>query len=318
MQSIGTDIQKAKAIIEQNGLVAVPTETVYGLAANGLEESAVAKIFAAKKRPTFDPLILHIPSAHNLKRYVQHVPDVVQTLIDRFWPGPLTVLLEKKDNIPDLVTSGLPTVAFRVPNHAVTLELLRSLDFPLAAPSANPFGYISPTTAQHVADQLASEVDYILDGGACTVGVESTIVGVEGNQVVVYRLGGLSIESIESIIGQVVIRSHSSSNPKAPGMLESHYAPGKPVYIGSISELIPQFKGKRIGILSFQETYTGCDAIEVLSPSGNMIEAATHLFAAMRRLDASAIDLILTEKFPNYTLGKAINDRLQRAAVTLH
>ncbi|MFN8415204.1 MAG: L-threonylcarbamoyladenylate synthase [Cytophagaceae bacterium] len=318
MSIIGTDINKAQQTLEQGNLVAIPTETVYGLAANGLVPEAVAKIFAAKNRPTFDPLILHTYSIEEVKKYVTSIPSALETLAKQFWPGPLTLLLEKKDVVPDLVTSGLPTVAFRIPNHSLTLSLLQKLSFPIAAPSANPFGYISPTTAQHVENQLGEQVQYILDGGACKVGVESTIVGMEDNKVVIYRLGGLSIEAIEAVIGKVEVKSHSSSNPKAPGMLESHYAPRKPMLLGDIPEMIKTFQTKKLGILSFQKSYSENYPSYVLSSTGNTLEAASNLFAYMRLLDNLEIDIILAEELPEAQLGRAINDRLRRAAATTH
>jgi L-threonylcarbamoyladenylate synthase len=318
MSIIGTDIHKAQKTLEQGSLVAIPTETVYGLAANGLVADAVAKIFAAKNRPAFDPLILHTHSIYEIKKYVTSIPSVLDRLAKHFWPGPLTLLLEKKEIVPDLVTSGLPMVAFRIPNHNLTLSLLQKLNFPIAAPSANPFGYISPTTAQHVENQLGEQVQYILDGGACKVGVESTIVGIEDNKVMIYRLGGLSMEAIEAVIGKVEVKLHSSSNPKAPGMLESHYAPRKPMLLGNIPEMIKSFPNKKLGILSFQKNYSVNYPTYLLSPKGDTLEAASNLFAYMRLLDSLDIDIILAEELPEAQLGRAINDRLRRAAATTH
>lgn len=318
MSIIGTDISLAKKTLENEDLVAIPTETVYGLAANGLISEAVAKIFAAKNRPTFDPLILHTHRLDEVKKYAPSIPAALQVLAEKFWPGPLTLLLEKNELVPDLVTSGLPTVAFRIPNHPLTLTLLQQLSFPIAAPSANPFGYISPTTAQHVDNQLGDRVQYILDGGACTVGVESTIVGIEDEKVVVYRLGGLSIEAIEAVIGKVEVKSHSSSNPKAPGMLESHYAPRKPMLLGKVEDLLITHATKKVGVLSFQKNYLNTSSNLVLSPTGDTLEAAANLFSYMRLLDSQDIDIILAEELPEAELGRAINDRLRRAAAPSH
>ncbi|WP_405512000.1 L-threonylcarbamoyladenylate synthase [Spirosoma sp. KNUC1025] len=191
MAQIGTDRQIAKQLLEAGNVVSIPTETVYGLAANALNPDAVLTIFRVKNRPTFDPLIVHTDSLEKLDRFVSTIPESARDLASTYWPGPLTLLLPKKAIIPDLVTAGLPTVGIRIPNHPLTLALLNSLDFPLAAPSANPFGYISPTTAQHVADQLGLQVPYILDGGPATIGIESTIVGFDGNKPTVFRLGVL-------------------------------------------------------------------------------------------------------------------------------
>jgi L-threonylcarbamoyladenylate synthase len=312
MSKIGIDIEKAKQILQNGGLVAIPTETVYGLAANALDKDAVLKIFAAKNRPHFDPLIIHTDSIEKARNWVAEFPHWAQQLAAKFWPGPLTLLLPKK-NIPDIVTSGLDTVAVRVPAHPLTLKLLASLEFPLAAPSANPFGYVSPTTPQHVARQLEEKVDYILDGGPCEVGIESTIVGMEDGRLCVFRLGGLAVEEIEKVAGKVELRLNLSSDPKAPGMLKNHYAPKKPLHIGDINALMAQHAGKRIGVISFKTDY-GMKEQRVLSRRADLGEAAQHLFAAIRELDAADVDLILAEEFPDSFLGRAINDRLRRAA----
>ncbi|ABG59674.1 L-threonylcarbamoyladenylate synthase [Cytophaga hutchinsonii] len=309
----GVDITQAKRLLEENHVVAIPTETVYGLAGNALDIKAVATIFSVKKRPSFDPLIVHTHSIEALGEFVADIPEQAQLLAKAFWPGPLTLLLEKKEIIPDLVTSGLNRVAVRIPNHPLTLALLQSLSFPLAAPSANPFGYISPTTAQHVTDQLGDQVAYILDGGASNIGVESTIIGWENGKATVMRVGGLSIEAIEAIIGPVHVQAVSSSNPAAPGMLKSHYAPRIPMRAGNIETLLQTYAGKKIAVLSFQQAYPAAYKNYILSPEGNVTEAAQHLFAAMRVLDTSEADIILTEYVPAVGLGLAINDRLKRA-----
>ncbi|MCS6796546.1 MAG: L-threonylcarbamoyladenylate synthase, partial [Raineya sp.] len=207
---ISTDIDLAEKLLRNNQLVAIPTETVYGLAGNAFSEEAVAQIFAVKNRPTFDPLIVHSDSLEKIKNFVSDFPEKAMILAQKFWAGSLTLLLPKKSIIPDLVTAGLPTVAVRIPKHPLTLQLLQRLDFPLAAPSANPFGYISPTTAHHVAEQLGEKIPLILDGGICSVGVESTIVGFEGDKAIIYRLGGISVESIQETIGEVEVKTHSS------------------------------------------------------------------------------------------------------------
>ena len=315
MAIIGTDIQQAKTFLEQGNVIGIPTETVYGLAGNTFDIEAVTKIFEVKNRPTFDPLIVHTNSIERLSDFVQFIPEKASLLAQKFMPGPLTMLLPKHSSIPDLVTSGLDTVAVRIPNHPLTLELLQSLAFPLAAPSANPFGYISPTSAQHVAQQLGEKIPYILDGGECQIGLESTIVGFENEEVIVYRKGGLAIEEIEKIVGKIHVNAHSSSNPKAPGMLKSHYSPRKDLLI---------FQGEkfgnnsdRIGYLAFQEYNVDIPRENqlILSKSGNYKEAAKHLFAYMRQLDSINIDKIYVELLPEKDLGRAINDRLKRAAV---
>lgn len=320
MAEIGKDIARAKAYLEQGELIGIPTETVYGLAGNALNPDAVAKIFSVKNRPNFDPLILHTYDLDSVAQFVKEIPAPLQRLAKRFWPGPLTLLLPRKDIVPDLVTSGLDTVAVRVPDHPIILELLGALDFPLAAPSANPFGYISPTKASHVNDQLGEKIPYILDGGSCKVGLESTIVGMEADQVIVYRLGGLDISKIENEVGGVQVMAHSSSNPKSPGMLKSHYAPTKPFVIGDLDQLISEFdqKGISFGVLAFRRHFpqvSGQLQIQ-LSKVGDLSEAAKNLFAAMRTLDSLDVSVILSELMPEIGLGRAINDRLKRAAVS--
>ena len=313
MAEIGTDIRKAKTLLEKGELVAIPTETVYGLAGNALDSSAVTKIFTVKDRPQFDPLIVHVPDLESVKNYVEEIPEKAKLLATKFWPGPLTILFNRKSLIPDLVTSGLNTVGIRCPDHSLTRELLKSVSFPLAAPSANPFGYISPTLPAHVNEQLGDKISYILDGGACTVGIESTIVGFENDQTIIYRMGGLSIEAIELAIGKVLPQLHSSSNPKAPGQLLTHYAPHKKVILGKISDLIKRYDTTIAGILSFQTDFKSLHQF-ILSPSGNLEEAAQRMFSGLRMLDKMPIEIILAELVPEVGLGRAINDRLRRAS----
>jgi len=296
--------------------VAIPTETVYGLAANALNEKAVLAIFEAKQRPFFDPLIIHLPSVKLVETYAELKDERLIKLANKFWPGPLTLLLPKKEIIPAIVTSGLERVAVRVPDHNLTLELLEKVNVPLAAPSANPFGYVSPTEAAHVEKQLGDKVAYILDGGTCKVGLESTIVGVEEGKVCVYRLGGLEVEEIEKCIGKVELRINISSDPKAPGQLKSHYAPKKPVIIGDINQLIKEHKGKRIAVIAFGKTDIASENITLfnLSEKGLLQEAALNLFRYLRLADESNVELVIAGKVPDEGLGKAINDRLRRAA----
>jgi L-threonylcarbamoyladenylate synthase len=310
---IGTDIKQADEILRSGGIVGIPTETVYGLAGNALSEDAVLSIFKAKNRPFFDPLIVHTYAIDEIREYVTAIPERLLPLMERFMPGPLTVLLPRNGLIPDLVTSGMERVAFRIPAHPLTLDLLRSLDFPLAAPSANPFGYISPTTARHVQAQLGGIIPYILDGGDCGVGIESTIVGMDGDDLVIYRLGGLAIEEIEKIAGPVRVMSHSSSNPAGPGMLESHYAPRKPLIIGDISKLLLAHTDKKVAVLSYYKDYQ-VEHQYILSAEQHIETAAKRLFAGMRELDATDADLIIAESLPEGGLGRAVNDRLHRAA----
>ena len=312
MAATGTDIGKAIKLLTNDELVAIPTETVYGLAGNALSREAVTKIFSVKNRPQFDPLIVHVPNLEKAKDYVLEIPEAAKKLADKFWPGPLTLLLKKKPIIPDLVTAGLDTVGIRCPDHSLTRQLLKELPFPLAAPSANPFGYVSPTKPAHVEEQLGHKIQYILDGGPCPVGIESTIVGFENDKPVVYRLGGLSLEDIEATIGPVKLLTHSTSNPKSPGQLKSHYAPVKKVILGSIEALLKIHK-TNVGVLSFQNDFDTANQI-ILSPSGKLDEAAQHLFEALRAFDRMDVEVVLTELVPDQGLGRAINDRLRRAA----
>ncbi len=316
MAIVGKDILRAKEILDTSELIAIPTETVYGLAGNCLDAKAVSGIFEAKNRPYFDPLIAHFSSITQVKKYVKEFPEIAEKLAKKFWPGPLTLLLKKKEIIPDIVTSGLPTVAVRVPNHPLTLKLLRSLGYPVAAPSANPFGYVSPTEAFHVQAQLGEKIDYILDGGPCQIGIESTIVGFEDGKVIIHRLGGIPLEDIEEIAGKVELKPHSESKPVAPGMLSSHYAPLTKILVGDIDQLKSENLDKKIGIVSFAKKYVNDNDHQfVLSEDGDLKEAAANLFYALRKLDEMNLEVILAELAPEHGLGRAINDRLKRAAV---
>lgn len=318
MAEISKDLRLAKRLLEEAELVAIPTETVYGLAGNALNPLAVAAIFETKRRPSFDPLIIHVSDLSKVETYVTEFPAQLRKLAEVFWPGPLTLLLPKSGQIPDLVTSGLERVAVRVPNHPLTLQLLASLDFPLAAPSANPFGYISPTLPEHVEAQLGDKIQLILDGGPCEVGLESTIVGLEGDQITVYRLGGLELDAIEAVVGAVSVKSHSSSNPQAPGLLESHYAPSTPFILGNLEELIPLYTERNVSfaVLSFSKKSQLLSSNKqlTLSEKEDLKEAAANLFSHMRKLDELKVEVILAELMPDFGLGKAINDRLNRAA----
>ena len=316
MAELGKDINRAKQLLDRGELVAIPTETVYGLAANALDATAAARIFAAKNRPSFDPLIVHVATPLRVHELVTDFPDQAQALAATFWPGPLTLVLPKKNHIPDLVTAGLPTVGVRCPSHELTLELLHLLDYPLAAPSANPFGYVSPTRPEHVQEQLGSQVAYILDGGPCRVGVESTIVGFADGPVI-YRLGGVAVEEIENVVGRVRVMTHSSSNPVAPGQLASHYAPARQIVLGNIAELLTQHPNEKVALLRYHKRLPDTPVPQiVLSPSGSLEEAAQNLFAALRQFDKMDVTLVLAELVPDTGIGRAINDRLRRAATS--
>ncbi len=316
MATIGQDIERAKQLLESGALVAIPTETVYGLAGNALEPSAVSKIFEVKNRPDFDPLIVHVASLGRVSTFVREIPDQAHLLVERFWPGPLTLLLPKTDLIPDIVTAGLDRVGMRCPDHPLTRALLEQLTFPLAAPSANPFGYVSPTTPQHVQDQLGEKIQYILDGGPCAIGIESTVIGWEDQEPVIYRMGGISTEQIEAVIGRVKVQHQSTSKPQAPGQVTSHYAPRKKFMLGNLETLLASNNSKRCGVLSFKQKIADVQAGNqlILSPSGNLAEAAHNLFSMLRQFDQMDVDVVLAEEVPDEGLGRAINDRLRRAA----
>lgn len=311
---VTSDVDIAARHLTAGGVVGVPTETVYGLAANAFDPAAVARVFEVKRRPSFDPLIVHVRAPQAALEVATHLPSAAERLAEAFWPGPLTMVLERRDHVPDLVTSGLPTVGVRYPRHPLIQELLRVVDFPLAAPSANRFGAISPTTAQHVLDQLGEEVPCVLDGGSCAVGVESTIVGFKGDRCLLYRPGGVPVEELERVVGPLQdARQQAPTSPITPGMLPTHYAPRTPLELGDLDALVERHAGRRCGILAFQRE-RDADCCRVLSPGGDLSEAAQRLFAALRELDTSEAEVLLAEPVPDHGLGRAINDRLRRAA----
>ena len=313
---ITSDLNQVKTALINGDIIALPTETVYGLAANIYLDSALEKVFKLKKRPSHNPLIIHISNAGILEQIAKNIPAKARELANVFWPGPLTLVLEKQDQIPNRITAGKPTVAVRVPNHPIALQLLKSLNFPLAAPSANPFGSLSPTSAKHVALYFKEEINFILDGGPCFCGLESTIIGFENDKPILYRHGAISIEEIEKIIGPIKIKNQNSKNPSAPGMLTRHYAPKTQIQINDdISLALAQNPDKKIGVLSFKKNKKIKTEIhqEVLSISGDLNEASKNLYAALHRLDQMNLDLIISPFFPEKGLGKTINDRLKRA-----
>jgi len=305
-------ILRAAEILKRGGLVAFPTETVYGLGANGLDPIAVAKIFEAKKRPTFNPLILHISQKSWLKKFSTTNSNKVNHLVNKFWPGPLTLVLPKTEIVPDIVTAGNPTVAVRMPNHQVALDLIEACQTPVAAPSANRFGHLSPTEAEHVSKYLGDKVDMILDGGKCSVGVESTILEFRNEEFYLLRPGGLSKEEIESEIGQIKTGKLNSAKPNAPGQLPFHYSPTTPLRFLN-ADLLDQ--SKKIGVIFFSRNNIDYpfSAIKILSESGNMREAAANLFSCLHELEKEKLDLILVESVQEKGLGRAIMDRLRKA-----
>jgi L-threonylcarbamoyladenylate synthase len=307
------DIERAARIISDGGLVAFPTETVYGLGANALNPVAVAKIFKAKERPTFDPLIVHIASLDDLKKLTSELDEKVMILAERFWPGPLTMVLPKSDLVPDLVTSDLPTVGIRMPDHPVALELIRRAGCPIAAPSANKFGQLSPTTAAHVRKQLP-HIDYILDGGKTAVGIESTIVSVEADKCVVLRPGRITPEEIRAALPGVEVESKALNDKiVAPGLLKSHYSPKKPLFILSNETQLPAHSG--LILHSNAEIPLNATRIVRTSENKSLLEVASGLFAALHTLeDDPNISQIWIEAVPETGLGVAIMDRMKKAA----
>lgn len=312
---ITTDVALAAAALRQGRLVALPTETVYGLGADATNPTAVAGIFAAKQRPAFDPLIVHLPAANRWPQVARELPPVAARLADRFWPGPLTLILPKQPQISDLVTSGLDTVGVRVPAHPLAQQLLELAGCPVAAPSANPFGRLSPTRAEHVQAQLGAAIDLILDGGPCAIGLESTIVRVDGNVATVLRWGGLSLESLQEVVAEVRSAAEESPTaPEAPGMLPQHYAPRTPIELAHHCLPVPP-AGQRWGLLTLApQQVAGYVEHRSLSPTGDLQAAAARFFETLHELDRLNLDGIVAELLPESGLGVAMNDRLRRAA----
>lgn len=302
------NISYAASVIKSGGLVAFPTETVYGLGADVYNAKAVASIFAAKGRPAFNPLISHIAEEDFLKEYAS-VDSRVLALAEKFWPGPLTFVLKRIDENPalDLACAGLKTVTVRMPDHPTALSLIKKSGVPIVAPSANRSQTVSPTTAQHVADSLGDKVDVILDGGPCRVGVESTIIDVTGQNVVLLRAGGIALEDLESFLGEKVLISHGNPDlPSSPGQLLKHYAPSHDFRINAITREPDEF------FIGFGKV-ADCDLN--LSPNGDLCEAAANLFAYMRLADSqNKYAKIAMSPIPESGLGLAINDRIRRAA----
>lgn len=312
MRQIGTDIDFAASLLNNGELVVIPTETVYGLAANAFDPKAVEKIYALKKRPKTNPLILHISSMEEAHKYVNDIPEVAQRLMNHFWPGPLTVLLEKSSIVPDTITAGSKKVALRVPRKEITLELLRKIDFPLVAPSANPFTYISPTRPEHLLYCYGANTPYILDGGACEEGIESTIVGFENNEVVVYRVGAITVEEIEKISGcSTRLFAKNEDAEVTPGMHHKHYSPRTKVLLASIEE-IKKMENENRGWITFSERIERPNSF-FLGESGLKL-AASQLYDTLYKMDEMNLTQIVIERIPETELGRSIMDRLKRSA----
>jgi len=325
-------VTRAVELLRKGELVALPTETVYGLAADALNSIAVAKIFEAKERPRFDPLIVHLPNREWLEKIV-HVPagdrQLVDKLADKFWPGPLTMVLPKRGLVPDIATAGLDTVAVRLSAHPVFAEIMGELDEPLAAPSANRFGRVSPTIAQHVLDELDGRIPLIVDAGPTEHGIESTIVTIRDGKIAVLRRGPITQEQLSEFADIVSVTV--TQRISAPGQMPSHYAPTTPLRLIDNVEAFPPQKGQRVGLLAWHPIPRKGDlqiaqrrtgdrrslkfaAVRNLSDRGDLREAAANLFRYLRELDALGLDLIVAERVPSRGLGTAIMDRLERAS----
>jgi len=306
-------INKAAEILKGGGIVAIPTETVYGLAGNAFDETAVAKIFAAKERPFFDPLIVHIAEFGEIEELVAEIPKNAKILAEKFWPGPLTLVLPKKDKVPNLTTGGLSTVAVRMPKKQIARDIIKLAGFPLAAPSANMFQHLSPTSAEHVFEQLGGRIDGIVDGGACEVGIESTVIGFENETPIIYRPGGVAMEMIGHPVS-FAATPLKEGNLISPGLLEKHYSPNTPLCLELPNEIPPNS-----GLLAFgklPENSSRFAKILNLSENGNPIEAAVNLYGMLHKLDSCKLSKIFATLLPKAGLGNAINDRLLKARGT--
>ena len=318
------DLKIAAELLDGGKTVIFPTETVYGLGANALDETAAEKIFLAKGRPSDNPLIVHIGEIDDLKPLVKEIPETAEKLIDKFWPGPLTLIFNKSDIIPKTVTGGLNTVAVRMPSHEVASKLLKLCNVPVAAPSANLSGKPSPTVFRHVKDDMDGRVDAIIDGGDCSVGVESTVLDLSGEKPVLFRPGGVTAEEIESLIGEIVIttKAKDGESPKSPGLKYKHYSPNADVIIlhGNGEDVIKFVNEKgleqKVGVLTFDEFTEFGDDIVIQSLGSNKCpeDAAHRLFTAMREIDAKGVRVIYAPEIPDSGMWRAVRNRLYRAA----
>ncbi|MFH1877893.1 MAG: L-threonylcarbamoyladenylate synthase [Candidatus Omnitrophota bacterium] len=319
-------LKQASEVIHNRGLVAFPTETVYGLGANALDPKAVTGIFEAKQRPLDDPLIVHIAEMEDLYKLAENVPAELEKLVNRFWPGPLTVVLKKKDIVPDLVTTGLETVAVRMPSNAIARKFIDVAGVPIAAPSANIFGRPSPTNAQHVVDDLEGKIDIVLDGGKTEIGIESTVVEVVDGKVIVLRPGGISIEELREIIPDIDLSLTSGHPERCPGKYPQHYSPrarvilieDSPGQLDKVLEIISQSKGqaRKLGIMAKQEhvdSYRGYN-VKVIGSGNDGRTCAARLFEILREFDSEEVDLVIAEGISENGLGLAVMNRLRKAA----
>ncbi|MCH6255161.1 threonylcarbamoyl-AMP synthase [Puniceicoccaceae bacterium K14] len=323
LQPTEENLRLLRKFLSFKGLVGIPSETVYGLAANALDAEACQKIFVAKGRPSNDPLICHVPNFESISKIC--TPNgLAKKLADKFWPGPLTMILPKKSIVPDIVTSGLDSVAVRCPAHPVFKRLIEGCEFPLAAPSANPFSYISPTSAEHVQSGLGNKIEYILDGGSCEHGLESTIIDIRNpNAPRILRYGALATEALEKALDREIAKPPKDLKPNqaalAPGALPKHYSPKTCLKLRNtpITAKEAENASQNTAFLFLRkpsDTRSKTDNIFWLSEGGQLDQIAANLFSALRRLDESHFDLIIAEEAPELELGLAINDRLRRAA----
>jgi L-threonylcarbamoyladenylate synthase len=294
------DTETAAEQILAGNVVAFPTETVYGLGANALNANAVLKVYEVKERPKFNPLIVHVSSVEDVEKYVEDIPEEIYKLMDKFSPGPITYILPRKDLIPDIVCAGLDTMAIRIPSHDLFNKVLKLTDLPISAPSANRFGRVSPTSAEDVLKELDGRIEYILDGGKCEIGIESTVVAYINDVLEILRPGFISKEDIEKVVGKVE-ETETEEKIIAPGMIKHHYSPKTPLYITG-AENLPKYESeKEVGILD-------------VNKYGDVKELAVNLFSDIRALDEKGYDYIITSKVKNEGIGRAVNDRLFRAA----
>lgn len=306
------DLQVCADCLQQGMALAIPTETVYGLAANALDEKAVAQIYAIKNRPTHHPLILHFHAQEAFLSFVTNFNDELQLLGEKFWPGPMTLLLDKTQKVPNSITGNSTKVAVRIPSHPLMLQLLTMLPFPLAAPSANPYGKISPTTSRHVLDQLGGKIPYILEGGPCQEGIESTILGSENDKIVIYRLGSLGIDEIATTLGYIPeIKNEKTSTHLTSGMVKYHYAPNTPLFFLEKDSPIDH-QSLYIFLFEIPLTHKDCNCT-IMSKHRSMKEVAQNLYNTLHLADESACSRIFIEKPEPLGIGLAILDRLQRA-----
>ena len=320
LQPTNENLRRLRKFLRLGGLVAIPTETVYGLAANAFDAKACEKIFAAKGRPADDPLICHVASI-DIANSIGHFNPLSLRLAETFWPGPLTLILPKKEKIPSIVTAGLDSVGVRSPKHPVFRDLIKEIDFPLAAPSANPFAYISPTRPEHVEANLGDRIEYILDGGPCELGVESTIIDTrDESRPTILRQGALTQEMIEKTLGIVLFGREdvAAEGPaRAPGTAPKHYSPkGNLTLTASINSNEAAAHPETAYLVWKKPTRIDLDNLFWLSASGSLEEAASRLYAALREIDQRGFEQIIAETFPDEGLGLALNDRLKRAAAT--